>query len=42
MSGIFRRATSSTSRKCSVVNSASLKPLRWMTVLMPTVVPWVK
>ncbi|CPI14355.1 Uncharacterised protein [Bordetella pertussis] len=25
-----------------MVNSASFRPLRWMTVLMPTVVPCVK
>ena len=42
MSGIFSRASSSTSRNSAVVNSASFSPLRWMTVLMPTVVPWVK
>ena len=26
----------------AVVNRASLAPLRWMTVLIPTVVPWTK
>jgi hypothetical protein len=42
MFGIFSRASSSTSQKCSVVNSARRNPLRWITVLMPTVVPCVK
>ena len=36
------RASSTTSSKFSVVSSASDAPLRWMTVLMPTVVPWTK
>jgi hypothetical protein len=42
MLGIFSRASSSTSEKFAVVNNASSRPLRWITVLMPTVVPWVK
>ena len=41
-SGIFSRASSSTSMKFSVVNRHRRTPLRWITELMPTVVPWVK
>ena len=41
-SGTLRRPSSSTSVKRSVVNRASGTPLRWMTVLTPTVVPCVK
>src|SRR6202161_2406034 len=38
MLGILSRASSSTSQKCSVVNSARRRPLRWMTVLTPAFV----
>ena len=41
-SGMRRRATSSTSVKFSVVKRAIVAPLRWITVLTPTVVPWMK
>ena len=40
ISGMRSRASSITSSNPAVVSSASGAPLRWMTVLMPTVVPW--
>ena len=39
MSGMRSRASSITSSNPALVNSASCAPLRWMIVLMPTVVP---
>ncbi len=42
MSGMRSRANSMTSSKPALVNSASGAPLRWMMVLIPTVVPCTK
>ena len=41
-SGIFSRASSSTSRNPAVASRHSFAPRPWMIAFTPTVEPWVK